>query len=95
MIKGGDDLSTILKKKAGIEEMTQTSASDDLWKDYVSSMPKSRIAENIVVYLPLPKEYEGWRIVDTPGVGAIGGIQDVTKNFWYLKKMIVLMPLMR
>lgn len=86
LIKGGDDLSTILKKKAGIEEMTQTSASDDLWKDYVSSMPKSRIAENIVVYLPLPKEYEGWRIVDTPGVGAIGGIQDVTKKLLVSKE---------
>lgn len=86
LIKGGDDLSTILRKKAGIEEMTHTSASDDLWKDYVSSMPKSRIAENIVVYLPLPKEYEGWRIVDTPGVGAIGGIQDVTKKLLVSKE---------
>lgn len=80
LIKGDDDLKNILQKKAGIEEMTHTSAPDSLWKEYVSIMPKSRIAEKVVIYLQLPKEYEGWRIVDTPGVGAVGGIQDATKK---------------
>lgn len=80
LIKGGDNIATILKKKPGIEEMTHTSASESLWREYVASMPKSKIAEKVVIYLQLPKEYEGWRIIDTPGIGAIGGIQDATKK---------------
>lgn len=80
LIKQGDNISEILKKKAGIEEMTKTTADDSLWKEYVSTTPKSKIPENVEIYLQLPKEYEGWRIVDTPGVGAVGGIQDATKK---------------
>lgn len=80
LIKGNNDIATILKKKPGIEQMTSTSSSEDLWKEYVASMPKSKIADKVVIYLPLPKEYEGWRIIDTPGIGAVGGIQDATKK---------------
>lgn len=80
LIKGGNNISTILKKKAGIEAITHTSSSDALWNKYVASMSKSKIADKVVIYLPLPNEYKGWRIVDTPGVGAIGGIQDATKK---------------
>lgn len=86
LIKQGDDIGEILKKKAGIEEMTQTSASDSLWKEYISLTPKSKIPEDVVIYLQLPKEYEGWRIVDTPGVGAVGGIQDATKKLLTTKE---------
>lgn len=80
LIKGGDDIETILKKKAGIEKITHTFSSDSLWKEYITSVTKSKIAEKVVIYLPLPPEYEGWRIVDTPGIGAVGGIQDATKK---------------
>lgn len=80
LIKQGDNISEILKKKAGIEEMTKTTADDALWEEYVSITPKSKIPEKVEIYLQLPKEYEGWRIVDTPGVGAVGGIQDATKK---------------
>ena len=80
LIKGGNNIKQILEKKEGIEEMTHLTASDELWKEYVASMPKSKIPVQVVIYLQLPKEYEGWRIVDTPGVGAVGGIQDATKK---------------
>ncbi len=80
LIKGGNNIKQILEKKEGIEEMTHLTASDELWKEYVASMPKSKIPTQVVIYLQLPKEYEGWRIVDTPGVGAVGGIQDATKK---------------
>ena len=66
LIKGNNDVETILKKKPGIEQMTGTSSHEELWKEYIASMPKSKIADKVVIYLPLPKEYEGWRIVDTP-----------------------------
>ena len=78
LIIGNNDIDTILQKKAGIEEKTRTSSSEDLWRKYVSVTPKSKIAQKVVIQIPLPDEYEGWRIVDTPGVGAIGGIQEAT-----------------
>lgn len=85
LIKGNNDIATILKKKPGIEQMTSTSSNEELWKEYVASMPKSKIADKVVIYLPLPKGYEGWRIVDTPGIGAVGGIQDATKKLLITK----------
>lgn len=78
LIIGNNTIDLILKKKAGIEKKTGTSANDSLWREYVECTPKSKIAEKVVIYLQLPKEYEGWRIVDTPGIGAIGGIQEAT-----------------
>lgn len=80
LIKGDDDLNAILKKKEGIEEKTKTSSDEKLWKAYVAATPKSKIADEVIIYLPLPDEYKGWRIVDTPGIGAIGGIQQATKE---------------
>lgn len=80
LIKAGKNIDEILELKADIEEETHRSASNKLWEDYVASMPTSKIPDKVVIYLHLPKEYEGWRIIDTPGVGAIGGIQDATKK---------------
>lgn len=80
LIKADLPISEILERKEGIEEQTLTATDENLWRKYVASTPKSKIAENVVIHLPLPAEYEGWRIVDTPGVGAVGGIQDVTKK---------------
>lgn len=86
LIKGGDCIDNILKKKAGIEVITRTSSDEELWRKYVENTPKSKIVEKVVIYLSLPKEYEGWRIIDTPGVGAIGGIQDETKKLLFRKE---------
>lgn len=80
LIKGNNNIATILKKKAGIEEMTDTSSDEKLWRKYVASTSKGKIADKVTIYLPLPAEYKGWRIVDTPGIGAIGGIQEATKK---------------
>jgi hypothetical protein len=79
-ISGNCNIATILKQKPGIEKSTKTDSDESLWREYIKSMPKSKIAKNVEIYLPLPSEYTGWRIVDTPGVGAIGGIQDATKT---------------
>lgn len=86
LIKQGDGLTEILKKKAGIEAETDTSTPDSLWKEYISSTSKSQIPINVTIYLQLPNEYEGWRIVDTPGIGAVGGIQDATKQLLTAKE---------
>lgn len=79
LISGGDDIEEILKKKEGIEELTHTSSDQNLWKKYVKTHKKKDIVKVVRISHPLPTEYQGWRIIDTPGIGATGGIQDATK----------------
>ena len=80
LISGGDDVSEILKKKEGIEARTDCPiVNTDLWEKYIQSHSKSNIAKEVRIKTPMPEEFHGWRIVDTPGIGAIGGIQDETK----------------
>lgn len=83
LISGGDTLNDILAKKDGIEKSTHSKVCDiALWKKYVNTHPKSSIASEVYVFYPLSEEMQGWRIVDTPGVGAIGGIQEATKRMF-------------
>lgn len=80
LISGDDDITEILNKKEGIEEMTGLPRVDEsVWKSYVKEHPKHKIAKEVRISYPLPDEYQGWRIIDTPGLGATGGIQDATK----------------
>lgn len=78
LIRGNNALDIILQKKDAIDVKTNTTSDASLWEKYVKSTPKSKIVDKVVVHLQLPKEYEGWRIIDTPGVGAVGGIQEET-----------------
>ena len=82
LISGGDTLGDILAKKDGIEEKTHLKCDVALWERYVEAHPQSKIASEVHVYYPLPEEMHGWKIVDTPGVGAIGGIQEATKRLF-------------
>lgn len=52
-----------------------------LLEKYCNTHNKSNIPMKVVVKYPLPTSYKGWKIVDTPGVGAIGGIEQATKDF--------------
>lgn len=81
LISGDASLSEIIKLKPGIEGRTNCAEIDvAIWKKYISSHPKKTIAKQVFIKYPLSDEFIGWRIVDTPGVGAIGGIQDETKK---------------
>lgn len=86
LIEGDDDETAILSKKEGIEEKSKlTPSDDDIWRKYIREHKKEDIAKEVYITCPLPEEFEGWRIVDTPGVGAIGGIQDETKQLFFDK----------
>lgn len=50
-------------------------------EQYIDSHPKSKIAKEVTIKYPLLENCEGWRIVDTPGVEAVGGIDMETMNF--------------
>lgn len=80
LISSGFDITRILEKKDGIEEKRGLAKVDvSEWKSYVKKHPKSKIVKEVHINYPLPVEYQGWRIIDTPGLGATGGIQIATK----------------
>lgn len=81
-ISEGAGLDDIMEAKNGIEAKRKKTIDEDLLKDYVSNHPKESMAKSITIKYPLPEEYEGWRIIDTPGVAARGGIQDVTMELF-------------
>lgn len=83
LIIGGDDVEVILKKKAGIERKTRNRICDEsLWREYITTHSAYNIAEKVYIYMPLSVDMQGWRIIDTPGVNSIGGIQDETKKLF-------------
>lgn len=61
----------------------------DLLRKYVEGCPaegieakkNSNIPVKVTIEYPLSDSFRGWRIVDTPGIGALGGIDQTTKNF--------------
>lgn len=64
-----------------MEDLSKIKISVDLLKKYIKTHPKSDIPMAVVIEWPLKEMYRGWRIVDTPGVDAIGGIEDDTNLF--------------
>ena len=69
--KSVDELEKLSKKKIDI----------DLLEAYVKEFPKNKIPIEVKIECPLDENYQGWEIVDTPGVDAIGGLDKETKDF--------------
>lgn len=53
----------------------------NLLEEYITEHPKAKIAKEVTVRCPFPEDCIGWRIVDTPGVGAVGGFDLETTKF--------------
>ena len=66
-----------LETHAGVELQQEK----ELIKSYISNTPKSEIPVEINFGYPLNWSFEELRIVDSPGVNATGGIQDVSLKF--------------
>lgn len=84
-ILAGNTFEEILNNKEVLMELSGRSywdnSDDELLKKYVLSKRPSNIPVHVYLYYPLDEAYNGWRIVDTPGIGAIGGIDQTTKDF--------------
>lgn len=52
----------------------------ELLEEYVSHRKKKDIAIEVRMKFPFNDELKGWRVIDTPGIGAIGGIETRTKK---------------
>jgi len=88
-ILNGEGIDEILKHKNDIYKISRRKIDDELLKEYIlgnaqeNITPKTKETIPIHVYMeyPLNESYRGWRIVDTPGIGALGGIDQTTKDF--------------
>ncbi len=81
MIMGGYDFNKIWGAHDQLEKETLCPPIDKtLLKDYVKQRTKKDIATEVRLKYPFNEELKGWRVIDTPGIGAIGGIETLTKQ---------------
>ena len=64
-----------------MEAISREKVDRNLLEEYIKEHPKSKSAKEVTVRCPFPEDCIGWRIVDTPGVGAIGGFDLETTKF--------------
>ena len=87
MIIGGFDFKKIWEVHYQLEEETLCPPIDKaLLKDYVEQRKKKDIAVEVRMKYPFNEELKGWRVIDTPGIGAIGGIETRTKQLLATQK---------
>jgi len=87
MILGGFDFKKIWDAREQLEEETLCAKIDKkLLMDYVSHRKKKDIAVEVRMKYPFNEALKGWRIVDTPGIGAIGGLEENTQKLLAIQK---------
>lgn len=81
MILGGFGFEEIWGCHEQLEEETLCAKIDkSLLREYVNGRSPSDIATTIHMRFPFSEELKGWRVIDTPGIGAIGGIDLKTRR---------------
>lgn len=87
MILGGYGFNQIWESRKILEDETLCSPIDErILKEYVENRCKADIAVEVHMKYPFNEELKGWRIIDTPGIGAIGGIESRTKQLLATQK---------
>lgn len=83
LILAGKSTSEICSDKcvAEMAELSKTDIDMDILHRYLDTHDLSNIPMAVSIECPINEQYRGWRIVDTPGVDAVGGIEDDTKAF--------------
>jgi hypothetical protein len=81
-ILDGKTLKDIIKCKDNIIKLSgRPTIDENLLTEYVQEKTKANIPVHVYMEYPLSDSFRGWRIVDTPGIGALGGIDQTTKKF--------------
>lgn len=92
----GQGIKDILSNKDLIIKLSgRPTIDEELLKEYVlgnhkegiEAKNRSTIPVHVYMEYPLAESYRGWRIVDTPGIGALGGIDQTTKDFLLNEKV--------
>lgn len=61
----------------------------ELLQQYIANRPKDKIPTEINFGFPLKWDFDELRIVDSPGVNAVGGVQDVAFGFFEMANAIL------
>lgn len=77
----GKSETDIFKNKSHLEKEQSAPIDEKLLKKYIKAHSPKNIPVKVEIEYPLSEQYKGWKIVDTPGVGALGGIEKTTYNF--------------
>lgn len=62
------------------DKITKTEIDKDKLKDYLNTHEFKDIPMEVSIRCPLNENYRGWTLLDTPGVDAVGGMEDETKQ---------------
>lgn len=81
LILDGESEDKIINRKAELDKIQGINIETSLLKRYIKTHSKNNIPTKVLIKYPLPEFYKGWRIVDTPGVSALGGIEEETREF--------------
>lgn len=71
----------IVKGKDKLDKEQGENVDVNLLREYIRSHSKKNIPTKVLIKYPLPESYRGWKIIDTPGVSALGGIERETRDF--------------
>ena len=74
----GMSAKKILEQQQALSEMSGMHIDRADLQRYLNMRRCGDIPIEVVVYTPLPEQFRTWQILDTPGVGAIGGIENKT-----------------
>lgn len=81
LILAGESEDKIVNRKTELDEIQGINIETSLLRRYIKTHSKNNIPTRVLIKYPLPEFYRGWRIVDTPGVSALGGIEEETREF--------------
>ena len=74
----GMSAKMILEQQQALSEKSGMPINRADLQRYLNMRRRSDIPIEVIVYTPLPEQFRTWQILDTPGVGAIGGIENKT-----------------
>lgn len=81
LIIAGKSENDIVKGKDKLDNEQGENVDVNLLCEYIRSHSKKNIPTKVLIKYPLPESYRGWKIIDTPGVSALGGIERETRDF--------------
>lgn len=81
LIIAGKSENDIVKGKDKLDNEQGENVDVNLLREYIRSHSKKNIPTKVLIKYPLPESYRGWKIIDTPGVSALGGIERETRDF--------------
>ena len=81
LILAGRSENDIVKGKEELGKQQGENIDENLLREYIRSHSADNIPTKVVIKYPLPESYKGWKIIDTPGVSSLGGIEKETRDF--------------